>query len=239
MFDVCAGTDGTSVDVTITDTQTSPGGSYDASDENSDNTNDAGGEDFTASPADPNAHCEALVGKGSQRCVSRIPRTRPQPVNDAPAPPPLPSTIQVSALANIAPHTATLHMEPNGWAILGRPVNFWTDAKRHTQNATVLGHQVTITFTPDHTVYNYGDGTTQTAYEPGGSWAELGVPELTDTHTSHRYSEKTTHSATATIHYRATVNAAGRSIPVAGTISTTTNALTFQQWEVDIHLVSP
>ena len=229
----CASDSGGSVEVEVSEESdtgnTSPGpDTYTNND--TDTTTDS-------NPANPNSHCEALIGNNIQRCLGRI--HRPTPAPNEHNPPPLPDRIQRSALANITPQPATLHMEPNGWAIIGRPTNFWTTAQEHTINATVLGHQVTVTFTPTTTDYHYGDGTTQTAHEPGGSWHDLGLPELTDTHTSHRYTTKTQITATATVHYQATVHANGNTIPVTGDITATTTSQQFQLYEVDVHLIKP
>ena len=231
----CASDSGGSVEVEVTEES----GTGDTSpDPDTYTNNDTDTNDHTNSPsADPNSHCEALIGNNIQRCLGRI--HRPTPTPNEHNPPPLPNRIQRSALANITPQPATLHMEPNGWAIIGRPTNFWTTAQKHTINATVLGHQVTVTFTPTTTDYHYGDGTTQTAHEPGGSWHDLGLPELTDTHTSHRYTTKTQITASATVHYQATVHANGNTIPVTGDITATTTSQQFQLYEVDIHLIKP
>ncbi len=228
----CASNSGGSVEVEVTEESDTTSDTAPDPDTYTNNNTDT-----DANPANPNSHCEALIGNNIQRCLGRI--HRPTPAPNEHNSPPLPNRIQRSALANITPQPATLHMEPNGWAIIGRPTNFWTTAQEHTINATVLGHQVTVTFTPTTTDYHYGDGTTQTAHEPGGSWHDLGLPELTDTHTSHRYTTKTQITASATVHYQATVHANGNTIPVTGDITATTTSQQFQLHEVDIHLIKP
>nr|WP_225752063.1 hypothetical protein [Pseudoclavibacter sp. Marseille-Q3772] len=232
LFGACASNSGGSVEVEVTEESDTDNTSPDPDTYTNNNT-----DTTDANPANPNSHCEALIGNNIQRCLGRI--HRPAPAPNEHNPPPLPDRIQRSALANITPQPATLHMEPNGWAIIGRPTNFWTTAQEHTINATVLGHQVTVTFTPTTTDYHYGDGTTQTAHEPGGSWHDLGLPELTDTHTSHRYTTKTQITASATVHYQATVHANGNTIPVTGDITATTTSQQFQLYEVDVHLIKP
>ena len=171
-----------------------------------------------------------------ERCVGAMTFGDPAPVNVDTGPPPLPAVIQVSDLANVTPAQAQLFMEPNGWAILGQPVNFWTTASAHSVDTTLLGHQVTVNFTPISTTYDYGDGYSQTLETPGSSWEAQGLPELSDTHTSHRYNSQDPVTVVATVNYAATVSADGRTITVNGTVQSLTGTLAFDLYESDTYL---
>lgn len=225
----CASSDGSSVDVSI-DYQGGGGsggggsggggGGYDAG---------GGGTSYVRESPCPEATPD-------ERCVGAMTFGDPAPVNVDTGPPPLPAVIQVSDLANVTPAQAQLFMEPNGWAILGQPVNFWTTASAHSVDTTVLGHQVTVNFTPISTTYDYGDGYSQTLETPGSSWEAQGLPELSDTHTSHRYNSKDPVTVVATVNYAATVSAGGRTITVNGTVQSLTGTLAFDLYESDTYL---
>ncbi|MFD2756959.1 hypothetical protein [Gulosibacter faecalis] len=194
-----------------------------------------GGADWTGGTgyAPPSA---CAGGSSDSRCMGELIFGDADPADPGPAP--LPATLNASDLANVAPTQAELFMEPDGWAILGQPVNFWTSASTHTVDTTVLGHSVTVTFTPVSTTYDYGDGTSQTLETPGASWADQGLPELSDTHTSHRYSVDAPVTVSAIINYSATVAAAGRTITVTGTIQSISTTLSFDLYESDTYLAA-
>lgn len=145
----------------------------------------------------------------------------------APAPAPVPRTVTTSDVSHAVPAAARIHMQPDGWALLGSPTNFWITIGDTTVNTTLFNEPVTITFTPDHIEWNYGDGNTQTTTTLGASWNDLGLTELTPTETSHTYQSAGTYTVTATIHYRATVTVAGQTIQVSGTVTQTLTSTPF------------
>ena len=156
----------------------------------------------------------------------------------APAPP---TSVSASELASIAPNNATIKMEPNGWSLLNKPTNFWVTASSQTKSGTLLGHPITVTFTPSHVDWDYGDGDggTATSSTVGASWETLGLPNFSTTQTSHTYTERGTYTVTATIHYSAVVSVAGRTIDVDGYVSTSSTLVGFELFVVDPVLVHP
>jgi hypothetical protein len=223
--------DGASVDVSIDYSQGSGGSGGSGGGSGGGGSGGSGGGTSYV----PEGPC--VNGTAEERCMDGLDFGDPTPVdNNTSGPAPLPDVIQVTDLANVTPSQAQLFMEPNGWAILGQPVNFWTTASTHSVGATVLGHEVTVTFTPVSITYDYGDGTSQTLETPGSSWADQGLPELSDTHTSHRYDSKDPVTVVATINYSATVTADGRTITVSGTVQNLTGTLSFDLYESDTYL---
>lgn len=192
---------------------------------------DGGGSD---APAGPGAGiCDDLIAGGStnqdiDRCLGGILPAGPADETPADDGPSLPSSFTVNDILEISPQAPTLNMEPDGLGIVGQPVNFWVDASTHQMSGTLLNRPVQVEFIPVGVRWDFGDGTTWETESLGGSWAELGLPELSDTATSHRYQEKATVTVTASVSYSATVHIAGRSIPVQGTVTAATAALTFE-----------
>ncbi len=154
-----------------------------------------------------------------------------------PSGPVLPASFSVSDILAISPQAPVLHMEPNGWGVLGQPVNFWVDAETHRERGTLLGLPVEVQFTPQSVRWDFGDGNAWSTESLGASWAAQGLPELSDTATSHRYSERGQVTVTATVAYSAVVFIAGTSIPVTGAVSATSLGLTFELYEQSTVLV--
>lgn len=137
----------------------------------------------------------------------------------APAPATLPTVIQSTDVANVAPKPGTLTTEPNGWAIMNTPMNAYVTATNHTATSTINSIPVTVTFTPESYEWTWGDGTVTTTEVPGDSWANLGQPNWSETATSHSYSERGTITLSVRIKYSATVSANGKTIPVTGLVT--------------------
>ena len=227
---ICTDNDGTSI--TIDETRTDSGG---AGDDYSTDT-DASGHDSTAdSGADfaDGSICWRIV---DGRCLFGWRPPAPDTV-DGPAAPPSITTVTSSDLAAFAPVEAVLRMEPNGWAILHKPVNFWVEAAPHQQTGPLFNRPVTVEFRPSSVRWDFGDGNGWTTETLGASWADLGLPELSSTATSHVYTRRGTYTVTATVHYTATVYVDGRSIDVAGEVSGTASAVSFQLYESSSVLV--
>ncbi|TFD04207.1 MULTISPECIES: PKD domain-containing protein [unclassified Cryobacterium] len=115
-----------------------------------------------------------------------------------------PSTIvRVSDLQNFPAYAAATGMEPNGWAIVGLPANFWAGASAQIGDGVLLGQPAQVMFTPIGYRWNYGDGSTASTPTGGASWADLAVAEFSTTPTSHKYTKKGTYAVTLTVEYRA------------------------------------
>lgn len=225
-FSGCTSTDGSSVSVEYSESYYGPpsgdnnGGYGSGSESNS----GAGGA------ADTGSGCAIVTDNNTDRCQGFLYRPG-DPSAGTPSGPTLPTSFTVSDILQISPHTPGLYMEPNGWGVIGQPVNFWVDAETHRRNGTLLGLPVQIQFTPQSVRWDFGDGNSWTTESLGSSWASQGLPELSDTATSHRYTEGGQVTVTATVSYSAVVFIAGTSIPVTGAISATSAELTFDLYE--------
>jgi hypothetical protein len=131
--------------------------------------------------------------------------------------------VTISDLARFLPATAALHAEPDGWAVVGVPANFWADADAATVSGELLDQPAQVRFTPQAYRFDYGDGSSRTAATAGSSWAALGQEELTETPTSHVYRSRGSVRAQVTVVYSAQYRFAGGPwIDVAGAVSGTT-----------------
>lgn len=117
--------------------------------------------------------------------------------------------VTIADVAQFLPAVATLHAEPDGWAVVGVPANFWVEVDAVTVDGTLLGEAAEVRFTPRAYQFAYGDGTTRTAGEPGASWAALGQEELTETATSHLYRARGDLEVRVTVVYSAQYRFAG------------------------------
>ncbi|MDJ1372314.1 PKD domain-containing protein [Gulosibacter molinativorax] len=231
-FDGCTSNNGSSVSVEYNQTYEAPpsSGGYDTSydsgysDSSNSSSNSGGGGTGT---------CTIIAGQNADRCQAFIQRPGAPSAGGAggPSGPVLPASFSVSDILEIAPSTPNLSMEPNGWGVLGQPVNFWVDAETHRQDGTLLDLPVQVQFTPQSVRWDFGDGNGWSTESLGSSWAEQGLPELSDTATSHRYTERGTVTVTATVSYSAVVFIAGTSIPVTGAVTSTSAGISFELFE--------
>jgi hypothetical protein len=100
---------------------------------------------------------------------------------------PTPQAITLSDVAGFLPHDASIRSQPNGWALVGAPVNFFTDASVQVVDGTLLGRAAQVRFVPVSFTWDHGDGTVSTTAGPGASWKQLGQQDFTSTDTSHAY----------------------------------------------------
>jgi hypothetical protein len=117
--------------------------------------------------------------------------------SDAPPEP----VVTLSDLASFSPTTPTIRMEPDGWMLTGLPANFIADTTINTHDGVLLGHDVTVRFTPTTYTWAWGDGTTDTFTTPGRTWEDLGVDDFTATDTSHTYTDRGTVTVSLTVGY--------------------------------------
>jgi hypothetical protein len=123
-------------------------------------------------------------------CDVREPVCQSQFFHMSPAPDPAQPTPQVITLSDVAgflPHDASIRSQPNGWAIVGAPVNLFTDATAQVVDGVLLGRPAQVRFVPVSFTWDHGDGTVTTTAGPGASWKQLGQQDFTSTDTSHAY----------------------------------------------------
>lgn len=125
----------------------------------------------------------------------------PEPV--APGVPAPGREITAADLVSLAPVPAAPQVEPNGWGIIGRPVNLLAPAETHSASGFVLGDPVEVRFTPVQWDWSWGDGESSTSSTGGRRWAELRLPEFSDTDTAHRYAEPGHYTVAVQVNYRA------------------------------------
>lgn len=211
----CAGADMDSVDVSgvwqeeVSADSPEPdyGGSFDGGDS---------GYGDSSTPTDAADSTDASSGNplGSNLSVGLATGT----ASDTPA---FPTTVTVTDLTRAQPNSARIHMEPDGWALLNSPTNFWIETGAPRVQTTLFSTPVTVEFIPTRVHWDYGDGTTTTTETLGASWSNLNQQPHTATQTSHAYTTGGTYTIHATIHYRAVVHVNGTSINVSGTIQQT------------------
>jgi hypothetical protein len=108
------------------------------------------------------------------------------PVDPAPATPAGPG-VTLEDVAQFVPRSASIRSQPNGWALVGAPVNLLTDATPQVVDGTLLGRPAQARFVPVSFTWDHGDGTSTTVQGPGASWKQLGQQDFTPTDTSHVY----------------------------------------------------
>jgi hypothetical protein len=132
----------------------------------------------------------------------------------------LPDVVTLSDLARFRPEAPTLTMEPNGWLLIGLPANFIADSSRHVQQGSLLDVPIEVRFTPASYNWSWGDGTSSGTSVPGATWAALGLPEFSETPTSHVFASTGVYSITVTVAFTVEYRAVGGSwISIAGTLS--------------------
>ena len=188
------------------------GGSFDGGDSGYEDS----GYGDSSTPTDAADSADASSGNplGSNLSVGLATGT----ASDTPA---FPTTVTVTDLTRAQPNSARIHMEPDGWALLNSPTNFWIETGAPRVQTTLFNTPVTVEFIPTRVHWDYGDGTTTTTETLGASWSNLNQQPHTATQTSHTYTTGGTYTVHATIHYRAVVHVNGTSINVSGTIQQT------------------
>lgn len=156
-------------------------------------------------PDDPFDDCVYVL---NDRCrVDGVPRTIPT------------TPVTWTDIATFSPTHGDAGMEPNGWAVIGLPTNFFASSEPHIQEGTLLGRAAEVRFSPVGFHWEYGDGTSATLASAGAPWAELGVGEFTETATSHAFHTSGNYTVVLTVEFSAEYRLDG--LPwtaIAGTI---------------------
>jgi len=142
----------------------------------------------------------------------------------------------VASFAPVAPRDA---MEPGpGVAVRRLPANFISAATTQVVDGVVLDRPAAVRFTPVGFSWATGDGGRVEASTSGASWARLGVRELTDTATSHRYAERGRYDVQPVVTYAAEYrfDASGW-VPIEGTLDVTGETFPVRVVTVETRLV--
>ncbi|MCI4658700.1 hypothetical protein [Cryobacterium zhongshanensis] len=135
--------------------------------------------------------------------------------------------VSISDLVNFPAAVPGQGMEPNGWAITGLPANFLGRASVHVRSGVLLGFPADVRFTPIRFHWDLGDGTGIDSSAGGATWAALGVPEFTDTATSHIFRSTGRHTVVLSVVYSAEYRAGAQPWrPVQGTLTIAAPPLT-------------
>jgi hypothetical protein len=111
--------------------------------------------------------------------------------------------VRVRDLVSISADAPTQGMEPDGWLVVGIPTNFYASASAHQSAGPLLGSPAEVRFTPVSFTWDYGDGTSGSSASGGASWAAQGLPEFSETSTSHVYANTGTISVALSVSYAA------------------------------------
>lgn len=158
-------------------------------------------------------------GRGPAGLNPFFPRV-PAPPADAAEPGAPAAAITIADVARFLPATAEMHAEPDGWAVVGVPANFWIEVEPVVVEGELLGGPADVRFTPRAYQWVYGDGGSRTTAAGGASWAALGQEELTSTGTSHSYEDRARVHAHVTVLYSADYRIDGGVwVPIDGAVA--------------------
>jgi hypothetical protein len=138
--------------------------------------------------ADVDMACRPGTGTCLDGQHAFLPPAKPpaKPADPAPAAPADPG-VTLEDVAQFVPRSASILSQPNGWALVGAPVNLLTDASAQVVDGMLLGRPAQVRFVPVSFTWDRGDGTSATVVGPGASWKQLGQRDFTATDTSHVY----------------------------------------------------
>ncbi|MDY7543541.1 MULTISPECIES: hypothetical protein [unclassified Cryobacterium] len=135
--------------------------------------------------------------------------------------------VSISDLVTFPAAVPEQGMEPNGWAITGLPANFLARASVHVRSGVLLGFPAEVRFTPKRFHWDVGDGTPVDSATGGASWGTLGVPEFSDTATSHIFRSTGRHTVVLSVVYSAEYRAGAQPWrPVQGALTIAAPPLT-------------
>lgn len=152
---------------------------------------------------------------------------RPRDGYDSPtAPAPGSALVTLSDIARFRPAAAVHRMEPDGWAVVGLPANFFGVAHPQVVSGELLGAPAEVRFSPLAFGWDYGDGTGATHGTGGATWAALGLREFDRTATSHVFGAPGTYVVRLSVVFRAEYRVGdGTFVPILGTLAVPANDL--------------
>jgi hypothetical protein len=164
---ICGVSDGSGVVLSGTQTGQGPGSGGDAAGDT------AHGRSLT--PAEIlallNELCVGIANCGDQRGPQQLNVLLLPGAPGAPAAGGVAAQVVTAAdVARFLPALGSLHSEPNGWAVVGVPANFWADVRPMTVAGTLLGGPAQVRFTPQVYRWIYGDGSERVTATPGATW---------------------------------------------------------------------
>ncbi|MDM4763018.1 hypothetical protein QT381_08355 [Galbitalea sp. SE-J8] len=129
--------------------------------------------------------------------------------------------VTLSDVARFAPGRGVVFLEPEGWALVGLPMNAYGAPAPVTASGVLFGAAVQVRFTALSWRWDFGDGVVLDTVTAGGSWRTLGQDEFTTTDSSHVYAGRGTVQVVADVIYRAEYRFAGVQewTPVEGTLT--------------------
>ncbi|MDM4762891.1 hypothetical protein QT381_07715 [Galbitalea sp. SE-J8] len=129
--------------------------------------------------------------------------------------------VTLSDVARFAPGRGVVFLEPEGWALVGLPMNAYGAPAPVTASGVLFGAAVQVRFTGLSWRWDFGDGVVLDTVTAGGSWRTLGQDEFTTTDSSHVYAGRGTVQVVADVIYRAEYRFAGVQAwtPVEGTLT--------------------
>lgn len=135
-------------------------------------------------------------------------------------------TVTIADIATFRPLEPRQWMQPDGWMVVGLPVNFVASTGQHVVSGTLLGAPAEVRFTPIGYRWRYGDGTSARLTAPGASWQALGLSEFDATPTSHVYRASGTYVIELDVEFAVEYRFAGGGWrPLAGTVVRPANDL--------------
>ncbi|HLP23045.1 MAG TPA: hypothetical protein VK139_03270 [Microbacteriaceae bacterium] len=117
--------------------------------------------------------------------------------------------VTIRDIATFIPAAPIASSEPQGFGIASLPVNLITRASQHIVPGRLLGAPAEVRYTPVGVRWSISDGTVIGSRSLGASWAALGLPDFSDTETSHRFASPGRYSANPTVRYHADYRFAG------------------------------
>ncbi|MET1015736.1 MAG: hypothetical protein ABWX76_02895 [Leifsonia flava] len=160
-------------------------------------------------------------------------------VDCTPQEPTPPTVVTLDDIASFRPTTPSQAMEPDGWAVIGLPANFFTSAAAETEAGTLLGFDARVRFTPVGYSWASSDGASASSGTGGASWAALGVPEFTATPTSLTFTTTGRITVSASVDYAAEFSFAGQPWrPIAGTLRVSANDIIVTAAQAETVLVA-
>jgi hypothetical protein len=117
--------------------------------------------------------------------------------------------VTLSDLVAFRPRSIALTTEPDGWGIVGLPVNLVGASASHIRAGQLFAEPARVQFIPVRYQWSFGDGTRITTISPGLSWSRLNQPPFSSTPTSHVYERAGTYAAVVSVVYRARYSIAG------------------------------